>query len=132
MKIEYRLPSKNVQYGYVSVDGTAEELAIMDFQALGRDYIASVRHFWKGEELQVDVEIQREQVIDLPKNETARTNLARTPMREVETVALPEGDAEKLLVEELGAVKISEEVYDEPVNSEPKAWEAPSVFDFGN
>jgi len=130
MKIEYRLPSKSVQYGYVNVDGTAEELASVNYTQLGRDYIRSVREFWGGEEVQVNEEIGVERVIDLAANETARTNLARTPMREVETVGLPEDDAEKLITEELGATKISEEVYDEPVNEPPKPWAAPSVFDF--
>lgn len=136
MKIEYRLPSKNVQYGYVNVEGTEEELFSLNYDQLGRDYIRSVRGFWEGEIKGVDQEIKSDNppvtVIDLPKNETSRTNLARQPMREVESVSLPEADAEKLLTEELGATKISEGVYDEPVNETPKPWAAPAAFDFDN
>jgi hypothetical protein len=135
MKIEYRLPSKSVQYGYVNVDGTAEELASVNYTQLGMDYMSAVRRYWEGEiqgleHLIKADDAQPQQVIDLPSNETSRTNLARTPMREVETVDLPEADAEKLITEELGATKISEEVYDEPVSEAPKPWAAPSVFDF--
>lgn len=135
MKIEYRLPSKNVQYGYVNVEGTEEELDGLDYLALGRRYIASVQSYWNGEELQVDQAIALDELTKLGQEieatpEAKAFDLKDEPKkkRKVETVV----DAEQLLTDELGATKISEEVYDEPVAEPEKPWAAPAAFDFDN
>lgn len=123
MKIEYRLPAKNVQYGYVNVEGTQEELMALDYDALGVDYIASVRRFWEAEEAGVQAQIKTDQAAK-PEPEPERVN----------TYVPDESDqAEDLIVSELGATKISEEeAYDSPVSEAPKPWTAPAVFDFDN
>lgn len=52
-EITYRLPSKDVQYGYAEVRGTAEELAAMDMELQGRLYVAATIAFRQGEMAQM-------------------------------------------------------------------------------
>lgn len=129
MEFEFRLPSKKVQYGYVNVTGTQDELARLDYEKLGGDYLESVVSFWSGELDRYD-EIQDgtvRQEIRHPKT-GAPTPVVDVPLPGDEDATSAAAD---LITEKLGATKISEEVYDEPVEDSPKPW-ATSSFDFGS
>lgn len=109
-KIIYRLPSKAVQYGYIEVEGTPEEISSMDLDALGREYIQSVAKFWIGEEAGKKVDIEPPAQPEPQGDLTYRKNLEN----------LSQEEAERLIKDELGATELP---WEGEVQADPKPWE---------
>lgn len=126
MKIEFRLPSSKVQYGYVNVDGTEDELDLIDLKTLGRDYAIAVAQFWEGE--QVGLEVVSARKAEREEIKHPKTGVP-TPVTDVPLPEEDESAAADLITEKLGATKLSEEVYDTPVEPPVEPWKN-SSFDF--
>lgn len=113
-EIVFRLPSKAVQYGYVEVKGTPEELGIpslAEADAVGVAYATYVAKFLMGEVEGAKVDVAPPRTIrEIMSNE------------DVDTVA----EAQVILDKELGGVtEVSEEGEAKPWNKKPEAKKKP-------
>lgn len=113
-EVTFRLPSKAVQYGYVEVKGTPDELGIEGAptgDAVGAAYAIYVAKFLMGE-------------IEGAKVDVAPPRTIREIMsdEDVDTVA----EAQVILDKELGGVtEVSEEGEAKPWNKKPEAKKKP-------
>ena len=133
-EVIFRLPSKAVQYGYAEVSGTAEELAAMDFDRLGRDYLHSVAAFWTGE-LNARQDGPSKASSAPIRDETYEANIKAHPhipipgpgvsdeLADAVEHELSHEDAQKLISEGLD----EKAPWEETVTADPKPWEKKSV-----
>lgn len=124
-KIIFRLPSKAIQYGYVEVEASPEELGfedVSDPNVLGAIYATYVGAFLEGEKGGLDL-FMRGRPESAPGSRTeARTD---EELMEQENPATPE-EAVAILQKELGVTVESEEAPPWERKAEakqPKPWE---------
>lgn len=124
-KIIFRLPSKAIQYGYVEVEASPEELGfedVSDPSVLGAIYATYVGAFLEGEKGGLDL-FMRGRPESAPESRTrARTD---EELMEQENAATPE-EAVAILQKELGVTVVSEEAPPWERKAEakqPKPWE---------
>lgn len=123
-EITWKFPS-SIQYGQMKVVFEVDE---PDYFLLGKAYAKLVKDFREGEESALQEE--REQASKAltgareGKAKAEPEKAAQTPSQE---------DAEGMIKSGLGATKLDETVYDEPVAEKPKPWQSnkPS-FNFDN
>ena len=121
--IVFRVPSKQITYGYVEVSGTPEEFGIQsvaDAEAIGITYSHYVNRYLEGE-----VEGIRQvtgEVPSTPKKAPGKPVEGVSGVRQVE----PDAEAQALIEKGLGAtvVEESEAPWTKPAEaSKPKPWE---------
>jgi hypothetical protein len=116
LKITLRLPSSKVTYGYTEIEGTAKEIAAIDFEALGADYVNSMAKYVEGER-----EAYRVNMITAANMEVATTPVP-SPQVVMETVLerkLEKLDTPAAMIEEAfpkaKAVSTTDTPWDKPV-----------------
>jgi len=115
-EIIFRLPSKAVQYGYIEVKLTSEDLGAagvaLDPQHLGAMYMSWVLAFKEGEERQKKAAAPPDpQLVD---TSLAEHNLKRQPMTEP-----TQEEAQAMISQGLD----EKAPWDETVTADPKPWE---------
>lgn len=147
-KITLRLPSKQVQYGYVEIEATAEELGSANLadnpDMLGKVYMHFVNAFWEGERealkaIQDDVKAaeapakRAEVAAELGSDTRVLEAIVETErdrkviMTAAQAVVNSDDDAVDLIIEALGGTvlesKDAEAPYAKPVAAKAKPWE---------
>ena len=139
--IVFRLPSKQITYGYVEVSGTPEEFGIhsvADADAIGITYAHYVNRYLEGEVEGVRqataINDSAQTAIPTPKKAPGKPVKGVSGVRQVRTVAEvmsdedvdTEAEARAIIEKELGAtvVEESEVPWTKPAEaSKPKPWE---------
>ena len=127
-EVIFRLPSKAVQYGYVEVHATPEELGdpalLADPDQLGALYARVTYEFLKGEQLAMkDLVSPSEPPPGDPQAAADRLAAGEKPR----TVDEDNEMAKQLIEKELGATVISEKPWENKVEPKRKPWENDST-----
>lgn len=116
--ITYRIPSKEVPYGYVELTGDPGWISSLDFEEIGREYLHANAKFLTGE-----AQARKGGPVKLQAAPEVDTSLAEHNLRNQPMAEPTQEEAQEMISEGLD----EKAPWEETVTAAPKPWEKKEV-----